>query len=89
MTIKTADSKGRITLGSRFAGKTVIVQEIDPTEVRITLAQAVPQRELWLYKNPRAKTSVLRGLAQAKAGEMAELPPDLEGDAPLVEQLDD
>ena len=89
MTTRTADSKGRVTLGRRFAGKTVIVQEIDPTEVRVTLAEAVPQRELWLYKNPRAKAAVLQGLAEAKAGELAELPPDLEGDAKFVEQLDD
>jgi hypothetical protein len=89
MTTKTADSKGRITLGSRFAGKTVIIEEIDATEIRITLAQTVPLRELWLYKNQRAKASVLRGLAQAAAGELAELPPDLQADEQLVEQLDD
>jgi hypothetical protein len=89
MTTKTADSKGRICLGSRFAGQTVIIQEIDPTEVLVTLAQVVPQRELWLHKNPKAKASVLRGLAQAKAGEVADSPPDLEKDAQLVEQLED
>ena len=88
MTTRTADSKGRITLGSRFAGQTVIIQEVDPTEVRITLAQVIPQRELWLHKNRKAKASVLRGLAQAKAGKRAE-PPDLEEDARLSEQLDD
>ena len=65
MTTKTADSKGRVSLGRRFAGQTVIIEEIDPTEVRVTMAQVVPQRELWLHKNPKAKASVLRGLAQA------------------------
>ena len=89
MTTKTADSKGRVTLGSRFAGQTVIIEEIDSTEVRVTLAQVVPQRELWLHKNPKAKASVLRGLAQARAGEAAKSPPDLERDARLAEQLDD
>ena len=88
MTTKTADSKGRITLGSRFAGQTVIIEEVDPTEVRVTLAQAIPQREMWLYKNPKAKASVFRGLEQAKGGEVAE-PPDLAADARLAEQLDD
>lgn len=67
MTTKTADSKGRISLGSRFAGQTVIIQEMNLTEVRVTLAQVIPQRELWLHKNPKAKASVLRGLAQARA----------------------
>jgi hypothetical protein len=89
MTTKTADSKGRVSLGSRFACQTVIIQAVDSTEVRVILAQVIPQRELWLHKNPKAKASVLRGLAQAKAGKAAKSPPDLVGDARLVERLDD
>ena len=89
MTTKTADSKGRISLGSRFANQTVIVEDVDLTEVRITLAQVIPQREVWLHKNPKAKAAVLRGLAQAGAGKAAKSPPDLNRDASLVEQLDD
>jgi hypothetical protein len=89
MTTKTADSKGRVSLGSRFANQTVIVEDVDSTEVRVTLAQVVPQREIWLHKNPEAKASVLRGLAQAKAGKKAKSSPDLAHDARLVEQLDD
>jgi hypothetical protein len=89
MTTKTADSKGRVSLGSRFANQTVIVEDVDPTEVRVTLAQVVPQRELWLHRNPKAKASVLRGLAQAKAGKGVKSPLDPEADARLMEQLDD
>jgi hypothetical protein len=89
MITKTADNKGRISLGSRFANQTVIIEEVDPTEVRVTLAQVVPQREVWLHKNPKAKASVLRGLAQAKAGKTARPSPDLDSDALLTEQLDD
>jgi hypothetical protein len=89
MTTRTADSKGRISLGGRFAGQTVIIQEVDETELRVTLAQVIPQRELWLHKNPKAKAAVLRGLAQAAAGKVAKSPPDLEADARLAEQLDD
>ncbi len=89
MTTKTADSKGRISLGTRFANQTVIVEDVDSTEVRVTLAQVVPQREVWLHKNPRAKASVLRGLEQANARKTAKSPPDLEADARLAEQLDD
>jgi hypothetical protein len=88
MTTKTADGKGRITLGSRFANQTVIVEDVDPTEVRITLAEVIPQREVWLHKNPKAKASVLRGLEQAKTGKKAKAP-DLKADAILAEQLDD
>ena len=89
MTTKTADSKGRVSLGSRFANQTVIVEEVNSTEVRVTLAQVIPQREVWLHKNPKAKASVLRGLEQAEAGRMAKSPPDLEADARLAERLDD
>jgi hypothetical protein len=46
MTTKTTDSKGRLTLGERFAKRTVIVEEIDETGVRVTLARVVPEREL-------------------------------------------
>ena len=88
MTTKTADSKGRVSLGSRFANQTVIVEDVDATEVRITLAEIIPQREIWLHKNPKAKASVLRGLEQAKAGKTAKSA-DLDADARLVEQLDD
>jgi hypothetical protein len=88
MTTKTADSKGRISLGSRFANQTVIVEDVDATEVRITLAEIIPRREIWLHKNPKAKASVLRGLEQAKAGKTAKSP-DLDADARLAEQLDD
>jgi hypothetical protein len=89
MTTKTADSKGRISLGSRFANQTVIVEDVDPTEVRVTLAQVIPQREVWLHRNDKAKASVLRGLAQAKAGKTVKSPPDVENDALLAGQLDD
>jgi hypothetical protein len=88
MTTKTADSKGRISLGSRFANQTVIIDEVDATEIRVTLAQVIPQREIWLHKNSSAKASVYRGLTQAKAGKVSKISPDLEQDALLVEQLD-
>jgi hypothetical protein len=89
MTTKTADSKGRISLGSRFANQTVIIEEIDSTELRVTLAQVIPQREVWLHKNPTAKAPVYRGLTQAKAGKLSKTSPDLEHDARLAEQLGD
>jgi hypothetical protein len=89
MTTKLADAKGRVTLGPRFANQTVIVDEIDPTEVRVTLAAVVPQRELWLQRNAKAKASVLRGLAQARQGKFAKTPPDLDRDVALVKRLED
>jgi hypothetical protein len=89
MMAKTADSKGRICLGSRFANQTVIIEEVDPTEIRITLAQVIPQREVWLHKNALAKESIYRGLNQAKAGKLSKVSPDIEHDALFVAQLED
>jgi len=87
MTTKTTDSKGRLTLGERFANRTVIVEEIDETEVRITLARVVPERELWLHENREAAAAVHRGLADARAGRLTTPTPDLAADAALVERF--
>jgi hypothetical protein len=89
MSTKLADSKGRVALGPRFANQTLIVEEVDPTEVRITIAAVVPQREMWLHRNAIAKDSVLRGLAQARSGKFSKAPPNLDQDAALAERLDD
>ena len=89
MRTKTTDSKGRLTLGERFANRTVIVEEIDETEVRITLARVVPEREMWLHGNRVAAAAVHRGLTDARAGRLATSAPDLAADAALVERFGD
>ncbi len=89
MTTKTADSKGRVVLGPQFAGQTVIVEQVDDTEVRVTIAAVVPKREMWLQSNAKARASVLRGLAQAREGKLAKTPPNLDRDATLAKRLDD
>jgi hypothetical protein len=89
MNTKLADSKGRVALGARFANKTVIIEEIDETEVRVIAAAVVPEREMWLYKNKKALAAVKRALAQLKAGKFSKRPPDLQADAKLVAELDD
>ena len=88
MTTKLADSKGRVTLGERFANRTVIVEEIDDTEVHITLARVIPEREAWLYASPKGKATVQKGLTQAKARRFAKTP-DLAADAALTRQIAD
>ena len=39
----------------------------------------VPEREKWLFQNPEALSSVMRGLREMREGKRAE-PPDLEAD---------
>ena len=87
--IRTADAKGRITLGKRFANKPVIIEEIGDTEVKVSLARVIPEHEMWLYNNPEARETVFSALECLKRGEFAENPPDLEADEELVCQLED
>jgi len=74
MTTKTLDSKGRIALGSKFANATVIVDDSDSTRIVITPATVIPTHEVWLYKNKEALLTVLKGLDQARNGELVDGP---------------
>ena len=89
MQTKTADSKGRISLGKRFANRTFIIEETGDMELKLLPARIVPEREAWLYEDKEAEASVLRGLAQAKAGRFSTSPPDLASDQALVEELEE
>lgn len=88
MITKTADSKGRINFGKRFAHRTFIIQQIGETELKLELARVIPEREAWLYQNPEAKESLLRGLRQAKDREFSKSPPDLTADQALVGEIE-
>ncbi len=74
MIAKVADSKGRVVLGERFANHTVLVEEVSDTEVRVSLARVIPEREAWLYQNKQALQSVREGLAQARQRDFAPAP---------------
>ncbi len=79
MTVRTADNRGRVTLGPEYAGKLLIIDGIDDFSCRITLAAAVPAREAWLYQSPEALASVVAGLEESKKGQVAAAP-DLDSD---------
>ncbi|MBI4963725.1 MAG: hypothetical protein HY913_10665 [Desulfomonile tiedjei] len=87
--IRTADSKGRISLGQRFANKPVIIESISDTEVKVSLARVIPEREMWLFQNPEARELVFSALERLRRGEFAENPPDLEADEELASRLED
>lgn len=86
---KSTDSKGRVTLGGHFANRAVIVEHRSDDEVVVRLARVIPEREVWLYENPKALASVRRGLDQARKGNVTKNPPDLKAAAKLAEQLED
>jgi hypothetical protein len=89
MITKTTDSKGRISLGKRFANRTFIIEETGEMELRLQPARIIPEREAWLYDNKQAKASVLRGLEQAKTGRFSKSPPDLDADQDLADDVMD
>jgi len=72
MTTKSVDARGRITLGPRYANRLVIVREHKDGAVEIIPAEAIPAREAWLYKNPKALEAVRAGVEEARAGRFAE-----------------
>jgi hypothetical protein len=86
---KSTDSKGRVTLGGHFANRAVIVEHRSDDEVVVRLARVIPEREVWLYENPKALASVRRGLDQARKRKVAKNPPDLQAAAKLAGQLED
>ena len=88
MTIRHADNKGRILLGSQFANVTFIVDDGDPGQVVLKPAVAIPAKEAWLYQNETALNLVRKGLAEAKSRIIVKSAPDLDADAELAKQLE-
>ena len=49
-TIKTVGSSGQISLGKKFAGQTVMMEEIDTGVWIIKLGRFIPDNERWLHR---------------------------------------
>jgi len=88
MDTKTVDSKGRVTLGKEFAGRTVSIRKSKNGQLVIEPVKLIPEQEAWLYENPKALAAVRRGLAQAKARKLVK-GPDLSRDAKLADSIPD
>lgn len=82
MFAKETDDKGRVTLGKKFANRMVIVKEVDDTEVVVTIARVIPEREAWLYDNATVKAAVFAGIEAARCGQFADAPSDI----PAIEE---
>ncbi len=65
---KVADSKGRITLGSEYAKKTFLIEKNNEETITLKLAEVVPIKEAWLWKNKLAFTKVMEGVEDAQKG---------------------
>lgn len=89
MTTKTLDAKGRVTLGLKFAGQTVVVDDSNPLCIQIRPVVLIPAAEAWLYKNNEAIGPVRKGLADAVDGNFANKGPDIENDLDWLSDVED
>ena len=64
----TLDSKKRIPLGRLLKGISANLFNAEVIDGKIVLEpmKAIPERETWLYQNPEAISSVMRGLKDAQ-----------------------
>ena len=67
-----ADDKGRIILGREFAGKNYRVSRSEHGELLLVPVVVIPERDLWLYKNPQALAMFQRGLADVAEGRVTD-----------------
>jgi len=60
---------------------------VSETEIKLEVACVVPARETWLFKNPKALESVLRGLDDARTGRCSSNPPDMDAARQLAKRI--
>jgi hypothetical protein len=61
VSIKVIGANGQISLGKRFAGRQVLVEEREPGVWLVRTASAVPDNERWLHE-PQARDDLARAL---------------------------
>ncbi len=64
-TLKTVGSSGQISLGKKFAGQTVMVDELQPGVWIIKTGRFIPDNEKWLYE-PKVHSELNEAIAWAK-----------------------
>ena len=76
--IKVVGKSGQISLGKRFAGKTLSLERRPDGAVLLTAVAMVPEHHMWTLQEPH-RSRIARGLAWAAATE----PQDTDIDALL------
>ena len=64
MIVKSVGTNGQITLGKEFAGRLVMLEQIEPGVWTMKLGQFIPDNEKWLHTS-EAKAALDEGLAWA------------------------
>jgi hypothetical protein len=68
---KVVGKSGQISLGKRYAGKTLRVERQEDGSIKLTAVAMVPERQLWTLQQPDA-SRIARGLAWAAETRAAE-----------------
>jgi len=63
--VKTVGSSGQISLGKKFAGQTVLLDEIDTGVWIIKLGRFIPENEKWLH-TPEIQAELDEAIAWAE-----------------------
>jgi len=69
--IKVVGKSGQISLGKRFAGKTLRLQRFGEGRIVLTAVALVPESQLWTLSEPH-RSRIARGLAWAAKAEPRE-----------------
>ncbi|CAB3395488.1 hypothetical protein [Kyrpidia spormannii] len=64
-TIKTVGNNGQISLGKEYAGRTVLVDEVEPGVWIIKVGQFIPDSERWLI-DPKVQKDLDDAIEWAK-----------------------
>jgi hypothetical protein len=62
--IKVVGKSGQISLGKRYAGKTLRLERFDDGRIVLTVVRMVPESQLWMLEEPH-RSRIERGLAWA------------------------
>jgi hypothetical protein len=62
--IKVVGKRGQISLGKRYAGKTLELQRLDDGSLLLRAVAMVPESQLWTLEEPH-RSRIARGLAWA------------------------
>lgn len=73
--IKVVGKSGQISLGKRYAGKTLELQRLTDGSLLLRAVTMVPESQLWTLEEPD-RSRIARGLAWAAQTEPRESTPD-------------
>lgn len=64
--VKTVGTNGQVSIGKRYAGRQVVVDESEPGVITIRTATVIPDNERWLHE-PRVAAKLQASLEWAAA----------------------